>query len=68
MTQAETQVKAFHERTQRNGQMTTKWRASPSAKIERDPEVPGATFYRYPDESMVRIDRKNCEIIDIQIC
>lgn len=48
-------IEAYYRRLKAVGR--TRWApTAKDAKTERDPELPGVTFYRYPDGSMVRME------------
>lgn len=63
MTLAETMVEDFHSRWG-----SKKFNPRKSAVKEYDPILPGVTFYRFSDNSIVRVDRKRKQIQDIQPC
>lgn len=67
-TTAERAVEEFNRRAARGGTAKFMGAKIKGVKIETSSDAPGATFYRFPDESMVRVDRRDGETIDIQPC
>jgi hypothetical protein len=61
MTEAEIAVEAYHERKAQ--WPSSKFKPSRKARSEHDPKLPGVTFWRYPDGSVVRLEGGDAEAV-----